>query len=397
MRPKELTVQCLIVGAGPAGTVAAREAASRGVDVLVVEKRPEIGVPVRCGEGLSRATPELLGISPDKSWVDSYVKGAIIRSPGGEHAVLDSDRAGPEVGMVIRRDAFDQLLARRAVDAGARLMVRTEALNIRREAGKAVVECLTIGGRMTVSADVVVAADGFESQVARWGGLSGPLQPVDMDSCLQYEMVNVDVDVHHTEFFLGREVAPGGYAWCFPKGDDIANIGLGLNGSKLVRKGMVREHLDRFIKGNDRFRKGTVTEVNGGGVSVCLPLERTVADNLLVVGDAARMIDPLTGGGVHNSCFAALAAGRTIAEAIESGDSTEAGLAPYEARWRAGLEEEMARDLLAKEMLMGLSDATIDRLIGTLSGADLSEFSTSALLRMVEEKAPGMMRELGWG
>ncbi len=397
MRPKELNVQCLVVGAGPAGTVTAREAASRGVDVLVIEKRPEIGVPVRCGEGLSMATPELLGISADSGWVDNHIRGAIIRSPGGGHVVLDSDKAGPEVGLVIRRDAFDQLLARRAVDAGARLMVRTEALDLRREAGKAIVECLSMGGRMTVRADIVVAADGFESQVARWGGLSGPLSPVDMDSCLQYEMVNVDLDVHHTEFFLGRDVAPGGYAWCFPKGDDIANIGIGLNGSKLVRKGMVREHLDRFIKGNERFRKGTITEVNGGGVSVCLPLERTTADNLLVVGDAARMIDPLTGGGVHNSCLAALAAGRTVAEALEGGDCTGAGLAPYEARWRAELEEEMARDLLAKEMLMGMSDTTLDRLIGALSGADLSEFSTTALLRMVEEKAPGMMRELGWG
>jgi len=225
-------------------------------------------------------------------------------------------------------------------------------------------------------------------------GIDTRIGPRDMDSCIQYEMVGVETEERFTEFFLGREKAPGGYIWCFPKGKDIANVGIGVNGSFMRDGGEPLRLLDRFISENDRFRNGTITEINAGGVSVSLPPDRTVADSFLAVGDAARMVDPLTGGGVYNGCFAAIQAADAIHDALERRDTSERGLETYERGWRAGLESEMVRNYLAKEKLLEMSDEILDKVIEAISGYDLSEISTEELLKAVGARYPEVLTDI---
>jgi len=168
-----------------------------------------------------------------------------------------------------------------------------------------------------------------------------------------------------------------------------------VNGSMLEGVADAKKYLDDFIAQNPRFSKGKITEVNGGGVSVSLPPEETVADHLVIVGDAARMIDPLTGGGIYNGCYAALQAGRTICEALQNGDTSKASLEPYERRWRDRLEIEMARNYLAKEKLLEVSDETLDKVISAISEYELKEISTQELLKALASKYPEVIRELG--
>jgi len=358
---------CLVVGGGPAGSTTAWKLAGKGRDVLLLEKRQEIGVPVRCGEGISKQLLDLVGLERDPAWISSEMDGAIIHSPGGTSLALGPEIAGPEVGFVIRREAFDQLLARKAARAGAEVRVKSEVISLKRKDGiwEAVVR--TVEGEKRVRSRIVVAADGFESGISRMAGIDTRIGPRDMDSCIQYEMVGVETEERFTEFFLGREKAPGGYIWCFPKGKDIANVGIGVNGSFMRDGGEPLRLLDRFISENDRFRNGTITEINAGGVSVSLPPDRTVADSFLAVGDAARMVDPLTGGGVYNGCFAAIQAADAIHDALERRDTSERGLETYERGWRAGLESEMVRNYLAKEKLLEMSDEILDKVIEAIS------------------------------
>jgi digeranylgeranylglycerophospholipid reductase len=156
-----------------------------------------------------------------------------------------------------------------------------------------------------------------------------------------------------------------------------------------------KKYLDEFIASDPRFSKGRITEINGGAVSVSLPLEETVSDHLVIVGDAARMIDPLTGGGVYNGCFAALQAGKTICEALEKGDTSKTALEPYERRWREGLEMEMARNYLAKEKLLEVSDETLDKVISAIAEYDLKEISTEELLKALASRYPEVIEEIG--
>jgi len=390
-----IEVDCLVIGAGPAGSVTAREAARGGWNVLLIEKRPEIGVPVRCGEGVSRELLDMVGLDRKGRYVSSEMDGAKIVSPNGTVLTLGPEIAGPEVGFVIERETFDQELAKQAARAGARIWVRADAVSFERVGGKARVDVIHNNERKTVEAKIVVAADGFESLVARWAGIDTSLEMKDIDTCIQYEMVGIDTDDRFTEFFIGRCYVPGGYVWCFPKGPGIANVGLGVNASMLEGTADPKRYLDEFIRKNPRFSKGRITEINGGGVSVSLPLEETVDDNLIIVGDAARMIDPLTGGGIYNACHAAIQAGRTINEALEKGDFSREALEPYETRWRERLEMEMARNYLAKEKMLQVSDETLDKIVSAIAEYDPKEISTEELLKALSSKYPEVMEELG--
>ncbi|MEA3559229.1 MAG: NAD(P)/FAD-dependent oxidoreductase [Candidatus Thermoplasmatota archaeon] len=392
---EEISVDCLVIGAGPAGSITAREVSRGGWEVLMIEKRAEIGVPVRCGEGISKQLLEMIGLERDGRFIDSEMDGAKIHSPSGHTIELGPEIAGPEVGFVIKREYFDQRLAEEAVRAGSRVWVRAEAMSMEKGEDGYIVDVDHISGKKHISAKVIVAADGFASKVGRWAGMDTSLKLKDIDTCIQYEMVGVDVVERYTEFFLGSKIAPGGYIWCFPKDSDTANVGIGINGAMIDGPSAAKRYLDSFIENNERFAKGKITEINGGGVSVSLPLEETVSDHLVVVGDAARMIDPLTGGGIYNSCFAGIQAGRTICEALERGNTSKASLEIYDTRWREGLETEMARNYLAKEKLLEVSDEILDKVISAVSEYDLKEISTEELLKAVSSKYPEVMEELG--
>src|SRR5512136_70424 len=125
----------VVVGAGPGGSMAAKTAAKAGLDVVLLEKRQEIGDPVRCAEGVGkRVLCEM--VKPDPSWIAAEVKGARIYAPDGASIVMSEDRAGAEVGYVLERKVFDRALAMDAARAGAEVMVKTRALGLLRDGGK---------------------------------------------------------------------------------------------------------------------------------------------------------------------------------------------------------------------------------------------------------------------
>jgi len=394
MMASPLEYDCLVIGAGPAGSVAASGMSKNGLTTLMIEKRAEIGSPVRCGEGISKSVLDIVGLRPDRSFVAAEMEGARIYSPSGHELVLGPELAGPEVGYVIRRDAFDRELARKAAVDGADILVLCEALDLRREEGRALVRCSRMGEPLEIRANVVVAADGFESQVARWGGLDPSLAPRDIDTCVQYQMVGVESRGSYCDFYLGNRIAPGGYVWCFPKGNGLFNVGIGINGSMMDGPGAAKRYLDRFISSRKEFERARTVEINAGGVSVSLPMERTVSDNLLVAGDAARMIDPLTGGGIYNACISGIEAAKAAAEAHRLGSFSEKSLAGYETAWRERMEGSLVRNYIAKEKLLSLSDETLDRVINAISGFDMRDISTSELIRAVRETYPDLAREL---
>ena len=134
------TLKCevLVVGAGPAGGMAAKSCAEKGIDTILIEKKPEIGAPLRCAEGVSKKMFKEIGVEPKPEWIRADMKGAVIRSPDGTSFQLDESKAGAEVGYVLERHLCDKALARDAANAGAKIMMRTSATGVIREDGKLV-------------------------------------------------------------------------------------------------------------------------------------------------------------------------------------------------------------------------------------------------------------------
>ncbi len=390
---RKLKYDVVVVGAGPGGSSTAKWAAKNGAKVLMIEKRQEIGSPVRCGEGIAKVWLDELGIKPDKKWIANEVKGARIISPNGTILTLTEKMAGNECGYVVERDIFDRELAKDAIRSGADCMVKCSATDVIKEEGKVVgVKAKHMGEKLEIRAPIVVGADGFESQIGRWAGIDTSLRPEDVNTCYEYVLVGIDGNPDFNDFYLGT-IAPGGYIWVFSKGADSANVGIGVQLSKLQNGGDAKMYLDKFIKSRPALAKGQPIKAIAGAVSVCAPIDCTVTDGLMLVGDAARQIDPITGGGVANACMAGMIAGKVASKAVNKHDFSKEMLMEYDKGWRDEFEDQMYRNFVAKEKLVKLSDETFDKCISAMQGVDLERITTLEILKAVQAKYPELIKE----
>jgi digeranylgeranylglycerophospholipid reductase len=384
----------LIIGGGPAGALAGKTAAEKGLSACIVEKRPAIGAPVRCAEGIGReALIEF--IEPDPRWISAEMQGAGIVAPDGFFMRLESEMAGSKVGYVLDRKFFDRELVWKAAEAGADIAVKSRAAAPIMEDGVLKGAKIEYCGKVTdVRADVVIAADGVESKFSRWCGIDTTVPVREIMSSVQYVMADVDIDEHATIFYLGNEVAPEGYLWIFPKGHRTANVGIGISGKKSGKGHRAKDYLDKFVK--KTFPNGKTIEYIPGGVSVCRPLDCTVADNFLIAGDAARVVDPLTGGGIYNAMYTGKLAAEVAADCIGKGNTSKDALMVYDRTWRASkMGKAIERNYHIKEYLIKQPDEKLNEIIHSVAKMNLKEFSTISLIKEIIRVNPKLMLELG--
>lgn len=325
----KLKYDVVVVGARVGGSTSALFASKSDVDVLMLEKRQEIGTPVQCAEGVTYNTFETLEIKPNEKYIRSRIKGANIHAPDGRCINYEG---GVAEGLVLDRKVFDKELASEAAKSGSDIMVKTAVKDLIIKDHKVCgVIAKHLGETIEVKADVVIAADGIESNMARMAGLKTIQSPKQICSCAQYEMVGVDVDPNYLEFYFGENVAPKGYVWIFPKGDGVANVGVGIRSPDKTPL----YYLDKFVSKLD----AKPVELNIGGVPLSGPIEKTYTDGLLVVGDAAGHVDPITGGGIHPTITCARIAGEVAAESVKNEDSSSNYLKNYEKLWKKKLEK----------------------------------------------------------
>ena len=384
----------LVIGGGPAGALAAKTAAEKGLSVLIVEKRPAIGAPVRCAEGIGKEALHEF-IDPDPRWISAEMTGATIVAPDGFVMKLGSEMAGSKVGYVLDRKIFDRELVWKAAEAGAEVTVKSRASAPLLENGAIRGAKIEYAGKTTdVKADVVIAADGVESKFSRWCGIDTTVPLREIMSSVQYVMTDIDIDEHSTVFYLGNEVAPEGYLWVFPKGKRCANVGIGISGRKSGSGHRAKDYLDRFV--NKTFPDGKTIEYIPGGVSVCRPLDCTVADGLIITGDAARVVDPLTGGGIYNAMYTGRLAAEVAAACIEKGDLSKKALLQYDKAWRESrMGKSNERNYLIKEYLIKQPDTKLNDIIHSVSNINLKEFSTINLIKEIIRANPKLVLELG--
>lgn len=384
----------LVIGGGPAGALAAKTAVEKGLSACIVEKRQAIGAPVRCAEGIGREALHEF-IEPDSRWISAEMTGAGIVAPDGFFMRLESAYAGNKVGYILDRKFFDRELVWRAAEAGADVAVKSRASAPLMDHG--VVKGAKVeycGKVMKVGAEVVIAADGVESKFSRWCGIDTTVPVREIMSSVQYVMTDIDIDPHASIFYLGNEVAPEGYLWVFPKGERSANVGIGISGRKSGEGHRAKDYLDRFVK--KTFPNGKTIEYIPGGVSVCRPLDSTVADGLMITGDAARVVDPLTGGGIYNAMYTGRLAAQVAAECISKGDTTREALMVYDKTWRASkMGKAIERNYHIKEYLIRLPDEKLNAIIHSVAKLNLSEFSTLTLIKELIKVNPKLILELG--
>lgn len=371
----------LVIGAGPAGSIAARTAAEKGLDVLLIEKRQEIGDPVRCAEGVGKEHLKK-HVEIDKRWICADLKASHIYAPDGTRIEMAEEISGGEVGYVLERKVFDRALAEHAAKAGAEVRVKTRAtgLIIEDDFVKGA-RLMHLGKEYDVRAKIVIGADGIESKIGRWAGIDTSLKPSDIETCTQYLVTGVDIDQDHCDFYVGNEIAPGGYLWIFPKGEGKANIGIGILGSKTGKfKPKPIDYLNTFLE--KKFPDAKIIEMVFGGVPVSGRIEKTSANGLMLIGDAARQADPITGGGILNAMDAGKLAGEAAYAAISSGDVSLQKLEEvYEKQWRATIGHEIDMSLIVKNCFINLNDEELNSLAHSLKDVKFERMNLFDLLQ----------------
>ncbi len=380
----------VVIGAGPSGSFCAKTMAEGGLRVLLVEKKQEIGAPVRCAEGVGKEDfLELVDV--DRRWISVEIEGAVIYAPDGTKITMSREHSGNEVGYVLERKIFDRHLAEEAAKAGAEIMVKTRAIGLLKEGNKIKgVKLSRMGEIFEVESNLVIGADGVESLVGRWAGINTALKPNDVESCAQYLVKGIDVKPY-CEFYLGSRFAPGGYAWVFPKGRDMANVGLGVLGKYSGEKKPI-EYLNEFLE--FRCPEAKVVELIVGAVPVAMPVEPMVADGLMLVGDAAHLADPITGGGILNGMDSGRIAGKVAIEAKRRDDFSAGFLKRYEKEFMEKHGKIFKRNYFIKEKLMGMSDEEISEIFRALKDVNIEDLSVFGLIKEMFRKNPKILFEL---
>lgn len=306
-------VDVLVIGAGPAGSCAARAAAIGGARVLMLEQRRTVGVPVQCAEYVPA---QIVSYVPLAERVTAQrVRRLRTHMPDGDQ--VDTQAAG----YVLDRALFDKALAVSAHRAGVRIWTAARAMQ-RTSDGVLVRRGLVSRGSATseITCRIIIGADGPRSTVGRWIGQSNTAY-IDAQ---QVEVV-LPVVQDFTEVFFDPAYA-GGYGWLFPKGE-TANVGVGVN-RELGEDphSALKQLLARLGIG-----PGAIIGRTGGPVPCGGTVARLRVGNVLLVGDAAGHTHPITGAGILAAVVSGALAGQAAAAAVRSGELT--ALDGYEGEW----------------------------------------------------------------
>jgi len=369
------TYDVVVVGGGPAGCMAARYAAKAGVSTLLLEEHATIGEPVHCAGLLStRALTESELQRPERC-VSREIKGAVIYSPSHE-LLLESPT---QRAFAVSRDLFDQELATAAVKAGAELILRCKVKTVQIGDAGCVLTVATETSNATqkITARVVIGADGVRSTVARSAGLRTTQRCL---SCAQIEG-DYEAESDYAEIFVGKGVAPGFFAWAIPLGTRRrARIGLCIDrrcSSQTSPLAFLKRNLAEHRVLAQKFG-GEVFHRSAGAIP--LPMDGGMrkktthvahSSGVLLVGDAAAQIKPITGGGVYYGLRCGKLAGEQAAQACLTDDMTV--LHDYERRWRCEFGREIAFGLMVHRLRCVMNDTDYDTLIRTISESELVE------------------------
>ncbi|MBU0519271.1 NAD(P)/FAD-dependent oxidoreductase [bacterium] len=344
----------VVVGGGPAGSMSARHAAAGGASVLLLEKDRDLGLPVRCAEGVGKEALDRY-VDPDPRWISSKLGNVRFTAPDGTQVDLLTNT----VGYILNRRVFDHELGRQAAQAGAQVITKAYVNGLLTRNGTVQGVKIKLPDRsLEVKAKIVIGADGIESRVGRWAGLRTHWAPKDFETCYQMTLGGIEVDEDFVDCHFGNDVAPGGYAWVFPKGKDIANVGCGVSVSRTNGKN-AKQWLEQFVE--HHFPKASVLACVAGGVPAGKLPKKLHGNGFMIVGDAAAMANPLTGGGITNALAAGKVAGEVAAGAIRKESWNEKVLAEFSQRWDKGWGNDQRRFYMIKEAVHHLSDDTFNR------------------------------------
>lgn len=335
----------VIAGGSVAGLLCAREIASNGGKVLVIEEDYEIGTPEHCGGLVSMAGLEKLGVIPFGKTFEHLIESATIYSPNGQSFVIDSKKQ--KVAEISRRE-LDKQIAYQAQKNGASIKVKTSFQELTNEGIR------TSEGE--VKCKIFVDARGISSlaQKDRTGILSSA----------QYEIYADWIKKGKVKVFFDQEKYPGFFAWIIPSGQGKGKVGVAGKGIK------VAEVLEELLAKNGNY---SIIRKIFAPIWINGPIKKFVENKTVIIGDAAGQAKPTTSGGIYTSGMGGILAGRAISKFLKTNNPTD--LEEYQIEWTKMFGEEFEKQLLARKLLQRFDNQTINKLFELVSPEIIKEIS----------------------
>ena len=334
----------VVVGAGPGGSAAARACAEAGLRTLCIEEHATIGYPVQCAGLLSLAAFSECRVSSRP--ILNTVSGARFIPSEGEPLVID---AGKPKAHVVDRGVLDLEMARAAAEAGAEYRLKTSVTSV---TGTRVITRGT-RGREEVEFSLLIAADGVRSSIARMLGLG---RAEFFLGGLQAE-VPCRIDPRYVE--IHPHASPEFFGWVIPAGNGRARVGL-------CGEGDLRNRLGTLLASHD----GRVIHLVSGAIPLGV-IGRTYGRRALIVGDAAGMVKPTSGGGIYLGVRSARHAAAVAADCCQRGSFQDRDLARYEELWKEDFGRELALGIALYRARRSLSPAEVDTILSALRDPDI--------------------------
>lgn len=375
----------VVVGGGPAGSMAAKYAASAGVSVCLLEKTRDIGYPVRCGEAIGENGLKQF-VEPKDSWIAETITACTLVAPNDTKVDIQFTH---ELGYILNRRIFDYDLSRLAADEGAEIYTKAYVNGLLfTDDSVSGVKLNYLGENREIKAKLVIAADGVDTRVGRWAGLKTNIRMKDMESCVQYSVGNVEIKRNYLTMYVGNNHAPGGYLWIFPKGDRFANIGIGISG-KYSKDKSAKRYLDEFME--KEFPNAAILTTMCGGVPCASPLKKSVTDGLIVVGDAAHQVNPVTGGGITPAMKGGMFGGQVGAEAVTNNDLSEKYLNKYAEMVHKDFGKRHKKLYKIKNAISQLSDQDLNSIADKVASIQPGKRSLGKVFTAAMMKKPSLL------
>ncbi len=360
----------IVVGAGPAGLAAAGKAAEEGLKTIILEKHNGIKAWKPCAEGVSKPTFKTADIEPEEKIIDN-VTSARVYAPNGKYIDIN------EEGYNINKSAFLFEMAKKAAEAGAELKVNTPVHSVYFQEGK-VSGVTTSKGK--IYGEIVIGADGIYSVIAKTANFNR--EGYELIPVQQYKLINASIkEPNVARIYLGKEIAPLGYAWIFPKSSKVANVGLGVRGKPVTfyMKKLLKDH-------RDEFKHSQIVEIAGGAVPISGLTKEVVKDRIILVGDASGTVIPFTGAGIHSSIAAGITAAEVSAEAISEENPSKDNLKKFIERYNKYWGTRIKKSYRVMKLFEKLSDNDLNELAEVLTQQDVIDLANGFNPRRVAKK-----------
>jgi geranylgeranyl reductase family protein len=382
-----------IVGGGPIGGYAAKEIAHEGFKVALFEEHKQIGMPLKCAGLVTSRVFDLLDI-PKELVVQNKIKGAHIHSPSGNTLTIGGDRVH---ALVIDRPIFDKEIIKRSLERGAEVFLENKVISAKKHEDYVK---LKTSQNNVVKCKLLVGADGPFSKTREWFALS---RPIEILKGIGAEVTNVSLDPDFIEIFVGKDIAPGFFAWIIPtnKYGTEARIGLCTTQDLPYPPKHYFSNLFKNKNSSPYLQDIKITKQIGGAVPLGA-LKKTYASNILLVGDSAAQVKPTSGGGIYTGLLCANHCSHVAIEALYRNDLTSIFLKKYHKLWLADIGRELHLGMKFRAIFKSLSDKQIDKYIRKFQNPEITEVISkygdidypSKLVRPLLKKTPSLIKLL---